>query len=91
MKTIWKFPIEIIDVTTLAMPVGAQILCVQAQHNIIQLWALCDASAQKERRKFRVFCTGHQVPTDLGHYIGTVQINGGTFVFHVFEATGVVS
>ena len=94
MKTIWKFPLEIIDEKILVMPVGAQILCVQEQHDEIKLWALCDRlETDLELRKFRIFGTDHEVSPqlDLEDYIGTVQIHSGALVFHVFETTGVVS
>lgn len=34
MIKIYKFPIETTDVQNIAMPSGAEILCVQVQHGI---------------------------------------------------------
>lgn len=36
-------------------------------------------------RHFRIKGTGHAAD-DIGDYIGTFQLNGGSLVFHLFEA-----
>lgn len=85
MKTIWKFgliPNE--NGVTLAMPAGAQVLCVQAQRETPCLWAVVDSDAYMVSRVFRTFGTGHPVPPGLV-YIGTYQLHGGALVLHVFE------
>jgi len=85
MKTIWKFPIKIEDSQTIVMmPVGAKILCVQAQYGEPQVWAIVDPSATIEKRLLHVFRTGQQ-DINPGRYIGTFQIHQGQLVFHVFE------
>ena len=83
--TIWKFPIEIADVTSVNMPVDAKILCLQMQHGVPCLWAEVDPTAPMVRRMFRFVGTGRDVADDLGPYIGTIQSGDGFYVFHLYE------
>ncbi len=83
---IFKYPIKTIDFQGVRMPVGAKILTVQPQFNELCLWAEVDAMADMESRTIRIIGTGHYVPeTETLKYIGTVQLDGGGFVFHVYE------
>ena len=84
MKTIWKFPVEITDYQTIEMPANAQILAVQMQGSTPQLWAIVHPEAQVEKRYFRVYGTGHRVD-QVGNFIGTFQMHGGSLVWHMFE------
>ena len=84
MKTIWKWTLQ--PETTIDTPHGAKLLAVQEQHGEPQLWALVDPGAETEKRTFRVYGTGHDLPDDPGQYVGTFQMHGGALVFHVFEA-----
>ncbi len=89
MKTIWKFPLDLAQVTGdgigLSMPKGAEFLTVQAQYGVPTLWALVDTDQPKETRLIAVEGTGD----DLGHvpkrYLGTTQQHGGALVLHYFE------
>jgi hypothetical protein len=83
-RTIWKFPIAVLDKVTLTMPCDAEILCVQVQHGHPQLWALVSRSASIADRHFRWVGTGHPVDF-VGRYIGTVQLHEGALVLHLFE------
>lgn len=84
-QTIWKYELEITDRQTILMPAKARILSVQVQHERLCLWALVNPVLTKEERHFEVFGTGHPVPNRRRAYLGTVQISGGSLVFHVFE------
>jgi len=92
--TIWKYVLK--PTCELEMPKGAQILSVQTQQQMnvgsgaqseeVCLWALVDPAQPKETRRFSVFGTGHTVLTDVGmRFLGTVQLELGRLVFHVFE------
>lgn len=83
MKQIWKFVVPEIDTMKLQMPIGAQIVSVQNQNNVVTFWALVDPKAEKETRYFTIYGTGHSFKDDC-HYIGTVQMNYG-LVWHLFE------
>lgn len=87
MKTIWKFPIEMVDEQIISMPDGTQILCVQVQKQRICLWGLIENHNTKdEKRTIRVIGTGHPIPTSEElSYIGTIQHLSGDLIFHVFE------
>jgi len=88
VKTILKFPLEI-GTTEICLPVGAQILSVQAQGHIICLWAICTRNGDEEieRRQFTVHGTGHRLPDNCGAYIATVL--QPFLAWHVFETTEV--
>jgi hypothetical protein len=86
VKTIYKYPMPIVDELTKELPAGSQLLCVQMQRGEPQLWAVVDTDQPPVARDFRWVGTGH--PFDLGThcaYIGTVQISEGLRVFHLFE------
>jgi hypothetical protein len=97
VKTIYKYPFRISNGFALDLPEGAKILTVQVQDSIPCLWAEVEVHDpgksigqfsqepyQIERRSFRIFGTGHQIPPLLNlEYIGTVQING--LVWHIYE------
>ncbi len=86
MKTIWKF--EITDSGNVQMPKGAEILSVQSQNNKPCIWAIVDTASEMEWKYFEVFGTGHDIQCDIGtnrKYIGTLQLDFGVLVFHVFE------
>lgn len=84
MKTIWKYTMLGPD-CDFEMPEGAQILCVQTQNEIPQIWALVDPALNKTTRRFTTYGTGHDVSENPGEYIGTFQTFGGRLIFHVFE------
>jgi hypothetical protein len=90
MKSIWKFPLQVLDVQDVAMPIGAEILSLQVQPHPMNtgvpcIWALVDPDEpSKCWRTVRIFGTGHPMPDNPGTYIGTFQIYGGAMVFHAF-------
>lgn len=84
MKVILKFTLHG-PRQTVEMPEGAKILSLQTQHNEPQIWALCDEFAVKESRTFRAVPTGQAFDDEGLTYIGTIQINGGMLVFHIYE------
>ena len=85
MATIWKFPLTDTK-TELDLPRNAQVLSVHVQESEPCLWALVDPSEPPETRKFRAYATGESIQDSLGDFIGTVLLQGGAYVLHVFEA-----
>lgn len=86
MRTIWKFELEIKEIQTLQMPMGATILSVAKQKGELKLWAMVNPRRQLEDRKIEIIGTGGVLPADMGTtrgFIGTVVID--PFVWHVFE------
>ncbi len=87
MKTVWKYPIVPVGLLAISLPVGAQILDVQAQDGTPMMWAVVDDEAPKETRTFALVGTGHPMPKGEVSYVGTFQFCPGErwLVFHLFE------
>ena len=93
METIWKFELKIQDAQQIEIPKGAIILTVQIQFNTPCLWAKVDPKAPKENRTIKMYRTGHPISVSKTEefsgyettYLGTFQVDGGDYVFHVFE------
>lgn len=83
MQTIWKFSFSPSNNLQQAeMPKGSQIVSVQAQNNLICLWAKVDPKKEKIERLFLVRGTGEA--WGLGEeWVGTVQMS--PFVWHLLE------
>ena len=67
------------------MLAGAQILSVQVQQGVPQMWAVVNPDHEPERRTFVVPGTGQEFPisSDNLKFIATFQM--GLLVWHVFE------
>ena len=89
MKAVWKYPLTGWGTGAgfrhdLEMPFGSTVLTVQNQHGVSTLWAEVETEAPTVKRTFEWAGTGHAVPQG-GVYVGTVQVQGGAFVFHLYE------
>ena len=82
---IFKWELQITDVQEIKMPMRTKILSLQTQSDFPTMWGLCDPEAQLVTRTFAMYGTGHELPQNIGKYIGTFQIMNGGFVYHVFE------
>ena len=71
------------------LPVGSSVLKIDQQRDEIKMWVLKPNGENKERRIFRVYTPGMDVPMGLD-YLGSALLENGTFVFHVFEDKRVV-
>jgi hypothetical protein len=67
-----------------AMPQGAEPLCVQVQHDKAFIWARVAPENPLALHNFRVAGTGHDLGTKVGRHIGSFMLYGGDLVFHVF-------
>lgn len=90
MREIWKFPVAFPSGESpsfhVHMPKGTEILTVQAQKGIPQMWGMIDRGAPLEERKFAVYGTGHPIDEEkIKKYIGSFQLHNESFIFHVFE------
>lgn len=84
--TIHKY--ELSPTLTKFLPRGARVISVGVQRGRICLWAVVDPKEPLERRDFHIFGTGFTMPAHIaenGYFIGTVMMDGDTYVFHVFE------
>lgn len=86
MLTIWKFPLVQKDEQTVTMPAGSEILSVQVQEGDVCAWALVNPAARKVDRRFLILGTGEPAShvSIEAVFAGTVQLNGGSLVLHVF-------
>lgn len=84
-KTIWKFPIPMLDTFPLVMPENSTILSIQTQHDEAQLWALVNPKNPVGVRNFQLIGTGHLFSEVDLYFVGTFQLQDGTFVGHLFE------
>lgn len=85
-QMIYKYGLDI-GINSIPMPVNAKILTAQVQFERIVIWARVDVGQDSiETRKFAVFGTGFRIDDfAIKSYIGTIQLDGGQFVGHVFE------
>lgn len=51
----------------------------------VEVWALHDDAIPEWAREFRVFGTGHPLPDDAGVHVGSVIVENGVLVWHLFE------
>ena len=85
MKVIHKYGLASSGRWDMSLPKGAKVLAVASQRNEPQLWALIDPSKDDECRQFMVVPTGRSFDAERVVYIGTIQLDDGQFVGHVFE------
>jgi hypothetical protein len=89
MLTIHKVKLSAEDHTTAWLPNGSKIVSFQMQDDNPTIWYLCDPSAEREPRKFRLAGTGHPIKERVGQftYIGTAMSFNHRLVLHLFEIT----
>lgn len=87
MTMIWKFTVPVHDEFTIEMPRGAQVLSVGVQYDDIVMWVKVNPEAPMVKKVFYLRGTGHLILIEDSHirFIGTVQMAGGTLIWHVFE------
>jgi hypothetical protein len=88
MKTVREYIVEteaLADVVTIAMPVGAVALSACNRFGRLSIWAMSEVifPEAKEPRRFRL--TGPIGDDDTSHFLGTVLLNSGNMVLHVFD------
>lgn len=85
-KTIWKFPLEVIDVQKIEIPADYEILTVQVQAGHPCLWALVDTDTFRRKIAIEIVGTGHRILDKKRKYIGSFQMLNGVLVYHCFES-----
>lgn len=85
--TIWKFPIDATTRQAVHLPKGAKVLSCQFQRDQLCLWAMVDPTEETERRLVWLIGTGNEVPSPPLTFVCTVQVMGGSLIFHVFVET----
>jgi len=88
MKVVWKLALSTVTMQTVTMPVGAQIIHVREQHGSPCIWFECDDEAPKGTTQIAMCGTGwDRPPEEAWKYIGTVHLDNGNLVFHLYERT----
>jgi hypothetical protein len=82
---VFKYEIKSDDSCEIIMEAGAEILCVQTQNEHPFIWVLTEEDGPLEKRKFKLYGTGHDIYEEKFKYIGTFQLAKGSLVFHLFE------
>lgn len=82
--TIWKETLKAAAVQEIEIPGDAEFLCAREQFDKICVWFKCNPANPKRPRKIEIVGTGHDAPAGA-KYIGTASMQGGHFIFHVFE------
>ena len=93
MRSIYKYDIVTAENGIIEGPI-TKLLTAQVQHNSIVVWAEVDTTAPN--RKFQIIPIGTGWPLDAPAgkecildthtYISTIQMAGGSLVFHVYGA-----
>jgi hypothetical protein len=87
MKKVFKYTFEPNDFMIFSLPNNAKILTIQEQLGTLCLWALVDPEEPVMKQvNIRMVGTGHPIMED-GKYISSVQVFGGTMIFHFFDVT----
>lgn len=87
MKTVFKYPLEVVLLQTIIMPANARPIAYAVQAHAHVVWALVDTDREPEARRFLTLCTGEPAPDDISTdrliHIGTASSFGE--VTHLFE------
>jgi hypothetical protein len=86
MKTIHKYGLNGNPDQQIEMPHGARILSADEQSNFICIWVLVDTNNKMAKRNIHICLTGgDETDRIVCIHVGTVLLNNGTFVVHVFD------
>jgi len=85
MKTIWKYTLKVENTVEIEIPKFSEVLCVQTRFEEPCVWFLVDTNNEKEVRLLSTIGTGNDAKdVSIQQYIGTYQLYGGNYVFHLF-------
>ncbi len=85
MKSVFKYEITSANEVTIVAPQVLRWLHVAVQHGVPCVWAEVDTETEHATHRLCVRGTGHPMKGNEGRHIGTLFLDDGAFVFHVFE------
>lgn len=88
MRTIYRYELDVdAGFSYIDMPEGAKVLSISTERTdpYIEMWAGVDTDSPLVIRQFAVVGTGREIPIGFVRFIGTVMVDKGEYVFHVFE------
>ena len=80
---IYKYPLEVVPVQKVELPLRSDIIAAQNQDNELYIWAIVNPSNPPSIKEIHIVGTGFEFDDQPLIYIDTVQI--GRLVWHVFE------
>lgn len=87
MMRIYKYQLASAGYQEVKLPAGGKILSVAKQHGQLVMWARVNPAKPTKPRGIIIKGTGQPISVgELGEFIGTVLMEGGALVLHVFEA-----
>lgn len=87
MKSIYKYTLDIAVSNIIELPLATNILSVESQGDNIVVYGLVDTEEiETADYDFRTYGTGHGTIDDIKDYtfLGTVKMEDGNLMFHVF-------
>ena len=70
-KRVFKYTLKLDSELEVMLPKGAKVLHFGNQYERLTLWAEVCPDAPLTKRYFRVIGTGHEIPDEECHYIGS--------------------
>ena len=87
MRTIHKYEIDIQDTIIIRAPFVCRWLHFGVQHGTPTLWGEVDTETPERDHVLLLRGTGHRATRREGPHIGTIMLQGGNLVLHLFETT----
>lgn len=88
MKTIHKYELyPINDMIILKTDHIERWLSVDVQRGMPVVWAVVDTDKPQQSHTLYVRGTGHKMTGEEGSFLGTILLEGGSLVFHIFCST----
>lgn len=85
MKTIYKYPLEMVDEQKFKINLD-YIIAVKEQNGGLAMWAVVDPTLTEKEITIKIVGTGNPFPdSDDCLHLETVVMSYGNFVWHVFE------
>lgn len=87
-QVVWKFrlqPTELGDPFLVELPAGVKIVHAGVSPSGPCVYGIVDPTAETVVHTFLVIATGKDLPEGSWTHLGTIMLNGGTMVFHVFH------
>ncbi len=90
MQSIYKYPLEIVGKQQLLLPMGAEVLSVGNQNEILSLWALVSPEEESLPYDITIIGTGKELSDEAvaglraQNFYGTASMAGGQLIWHVF-------
>lgn len=88
MRTIWKYPLKVVDTQTIELPCGSEILSVKDKNGILTMWVELDTyEVKKQDVNISIVSTGSSIWFDTKYmespkFLDSVVM--GNFVWHVY-------